>query len=239
MPRLRIAGVRYKGVLGFFCPRERKNRPKKSRIVLHLSSMKVEFVKSAQDLEHAPFADRAEVALAGRSNAGKSSFLNSFCGRKIAKVSSSPGKTRLLNFFNIGPRLCLTDMPGYGYAARSKTEREGWGNMVQPYLLGRESLVGLILVMDIRREWEAEEQQIQSFCESADIPFLIVLTKSDKISRGQQASKRLKLKKSTRAAEVFVVSNLKRIGLKEVQKFIFDEWIKIEAPIAVAEDSEI
>jgi GTP-binding protein len=198
--------------------------------------MKVEFVKSAQDHEQAPPANRPEVALAGRSNAGKSSFLNTFCGRKIAKVSQQPGKTRLLNFFNVGPRLRLTDMPGYGYAARSKSEREAWGKMVEPYLTERENLVGLILVMDIRRDWAEEEEQIQGFCDSVGLPFAIVLTKADKLSRNQQASRRLKLKKSTHAQEIFVVSNLKKTGQKEVERFIFDAWIdnKSNSPEEIA-----
>lgn len=191
--------------------------------------MKVEFVKSAQKFDQAPPGDRAEVALAGRSNAGKSSFLNSWSGRKIAKVSGQPGKTRLLNFFNLGPRLRLTDMPGYGYAARSHSERDSWSEMIQSYLMERETLVGLLLIMDVRREWQDEEAQIQSFCESTNLPFAIILTKADKVSRNQQMQKKMKLKKITRADQVFIVSNLKNQGHKEIEKFIFDHWIDREA----------
>lgn len=199
--------------------------------MIDIKPMKVEFVKSAQNPDQAPVADRAEVALAGRSNAGKSSFLNSWAGRKIAKVSGQPGKTRLLNFFNLGPRLRLTDMPGYGYASRSHSERESWSQMIEAYLLNREALVGLVLVMDVRREWQDEEAQIQSFCNSVGMPFVIVLTKADKVSRNLQMSKKLKLKKQTGAAGIFVVSNLKNQGHKEIEKFIFDEWIKPEEKV--------
>lgn len=187
--------------------------------------MKVEFVKSAQDVRQAPPEDRPEVALAGRSNAGKSSFLNALSGRKIAKVSGQPGKTRLLNFFNLGPRLRLTDMPGYGYASRSKSERVAWGKMIESYLLQRESLRGLILILDIRRDWAQEEEQIGAFCVSQGLPYVVVLTKADKMSRGQQAQRKKYFQQKTSADEVFVVSNLKKQGHKDVERFIFDSWM--------------
>lgn len=186
----------------------------------------MEFVKSAQRLEQAPPADRPEVALAGRSNAGKSSFLNALCGRVIAKVSAQPGKTRLLNFFNVGPRLRLTDMPGYGYAARSMSEREAWGKMIETYLSTRGSLVGVILVMDIRRDWQDEEAQIESFCHMLHLPLAVVLTKADKLSRSQQLARKKILAAQVQAVQFFLVSNLKKQGHREVEKFIFDHWVE-------------
>jgi len=123
----------------------------------------IQFIKSAVLAKDYPNHNMAEVAIAGRSNAGKSSFINGLAKSKIAKVSSTPGKTRLLNFFNMEDSYVLTDMPGYGFAARSGNELREWQQMIETYLTTRENLKGLILVMDIRRSWTNDEEIMRLF----------------------------------------------------------------------------
>ncbi|MGI5842625.1 MAG: ribosome biogenesis GTP-binding protein YihA/YsxC [Candidatus Xenobium sp.] len=148
---------------------------------------RAEFITSAPSRAQAP-PDRVlpEVALVGRSNVGKSSFLCGLVGRKgLAKVSSTPGKTRMLNYFLIDERWYLVDLPGYGYAKVSKAEQERWGRAMEDYLSHREGLVLVIQLLDARHGPKASDLQMQGWL--ADKPFqhLVILTKSDKLSRAQ------------------------------------------------------
>ena len=123
--------------------------------------MESEFIKSATELSQCPIDSLKEVVFLGRSNAGKSSLINSLLNRKaLAKVSNTPGKTRLMNFFLINQAYRFVDLPGYGFAKRSPGELEMWAQFIEEYLLNRENLVGLILVKDIRRKWSTDEQLI-------------------------------------------------------------------------------
>lgn len=125
-----------------------------------------------------------EIALVGRSNAGKSSFLNAITGHdSLAKTSKTPGKTRHLNLFYVGNHLSIVDLPGYGYAKRSKEEQQEWGAFISSYLHSRVSLKLLILVMDIRRNIEEEEYMLSSCAQSLDIPILLILNKCDKVTQ--------------------------------------------------------
>jgi len=170
--------------------------------------------------------DRPEVALAGRSNAGKSSFLNAITNSKIAKVSQTPGKTRLLSFFDVGEKYRLVDMPGYGFASRSGDEMKSWQSMIEGYLSMRGNLVGLVLVMDINRDWEREEEMLTRFMFSLERPVAVVLTKADKLSKGE-IQKRKKLIQNASGAEfIFVVSSVKNSGIDEAEDFIFKNWVK-------------
>src|SRR6478752_7250400 len=119
-----------------------------STLVVYVMPKTIQFIKSAVLPKDYPIHKMAEVAIAGRSNAGKSSFINALTRDKVAKVSSTPGKTRLLNFFNMADSYVLVDMPGYGFASRSNSEVLEWHEMIETYLMSRENLVGLILVMD-------------------------------------------------------------------------------------------
>ena len=188
--------------------------------------MRIQFVKSATEPEHWPQPVRPEVALAGRSNAGKSSFLNALAGSKVAKVSGTPGKTRLLNFFDAGEFYRFVDMPGYGYAARSGGERHNWQPMIERFLTERDVLVGLLLIMDIRREWSEDESLLKYWTDRQNVPLALVLTKSDKLSRGAAFSRKRKLQKDSGVNNVFIVSSLKRDGLKDVEQFVFESWIR-------------
>lgn len=186
----------------------------------------IQFIKSAVLAKDYPVHNMAEVAIAGRSNAGKSSFINGLAKRIIAKVSSTPGKTRLLNFFNMEDSYVLTDMPGYGFAARSGNEQREWHQMIETYLTSRESLRGLILVMDIRRSWTEDEEIMRRFSEREGFPIVIVLAKSDKLSHGAKLQAVEKMKKVTGLSAVFAASATKKEGTAEVERYIFENWIK-------------
>lgn len=186
----------------------------------------IQFIKSAVLAKDYPVHKMAEVAIAGRSNAGKSSFINSLCKGKIAKVSSTPGKTRLLNFFNMEDSYVLVDMPGYGFAARSVDEIEEWNKMIETYLMTREQLCGLVLIMDIRRSWTPEEELLKKFSEEKGFPLAVVLTKTDKMSRSQMLQAVMKVKKSSGLSAVFPVSSLKKDGQDVVEEYIYENWVK-------------
>mgnify|MGYP006285877443 CR=1 FL=1 len=147
----------------------------------------VQFVKSAVQPEQYPDYDFAEIAFAGRSNVGKSSLINTLIQRRdMVKTSSRPGCTQLINFFLVNETLSLVDLPGYGYAKVSKKIRATWQPMVEKYLAGRANLLGLVLIIDIRRDPGREESDLADWLESRGIPYLVVLTKADKLSKTQQ-----------------------------------------------------
>ena len=147
----------------------------------------VQFVKSAVRPEQYPDYDFAEIAFAGRSNVGKSSLINTLIQRRdMVKTSSRPGCTQLINFFLVNETLSLVDLPGYGYAKVSKKIRATWQPMVEKYLAGRANLLGLVLIIDIRRDPGREESDLADWLESRGIPYLVVLTKADKLSKTQQ-----------------------------------------------------
>jgi GTP-binding protein len=186
----------------------------------------IQFIKSAVLPKDYPIHKMAEVAIAGRSNAGKSSFINALTRNKVAKVSSTPGKTTLLNFFNMEDSYVLVDMPGYGFAARSNDEISQWHQMIEAYLMGRENLVGLVIIMDIRRDWTADEELLKRFSDERGFPLAVVLTKADKLSRNQMMSAVMKVKKVSGLSAVFAVSSLKKTGQDEVERYMFENWVK-------------
>jgi len=175
-----------------------------------------------------PPLKKLEIAITGRSNAGKSSFINALTNNKIAKVSSTPGKTRLLNFFDVGDHYTLVDMPGYGFASRSGSEVVEWKTMIESYFLQRSTLRGLLLVMDIRREWDEEEELLLQFAGQIGFPVAVILTKSDKVGRGEMLKAQKQIKADAQTDHVFVVSSLKKTGTEAVEEFIFENWIKPE-----------
>lgn len=147
---------------------------------------KAELVISAVKSTQYPADSLPEVALAGRSNVGKSSFINKMINRKgLARTSSQPGKTQTLNFYSINDLFRFVDVPGYGYARVSKTERQRWGKMIEEYLTRRENVGVLFLLMDFRHEPTSLDIAMKDFAEEADIPYAIILTKTDKIKKNQ------------------------------------------------------
>lgn len=156
-----------------------------------------EIVISAVKPAQYPEADMPEFALAGRSNVGKSSFINKMLGRKaLARISSKPGKTQTLNFYLINEILHFVDVPGYGYAKVSKKEREAWGKMLETYFTSREQLKAVILITDIRHAPTADDVLMYEFLKHYGIPCVIIATKADKISKSQW-QKHLKVTRET------------------------------------------
>ena len=147
-----------------------------------------DFVMSSPDLKHCPRDDLPEVAFCGRSNAGKSSVLNRIANNKgLAKVSRTPGRTRLINFFNVKTGGRIADLPGYGYAKAGKTEQRAWQKAVNRYLSLRENLVGLVLITDIRHPDQPLDNDLLKWAIASQIPVRLLLNKSDKISKNKQA----------------------------------------------------
>lgn len=145
-----------------------------------------ELVISAVRPDQYPSDSVPEIALAGRSNVGKSSFINRMIERiGLARTSGQPGKTQTLNFYNINNTFRFVDVPGYGYARVSKTERVKWGAMIEHYILNRDNIRLLLLLMDIRHEPTDLDKAMKEFADEAEIPYAIVLTKLDKIKKSQ------------------------------------------------------
>ncbi|EAC4814832.1 YihA family ribosome biogenesis GTP-binding protein [Listeria monocytogenes] len=146
----------------------------------------VELIISAVRPEQYPESDLPEYALAGRSNVGKSSFINTMIRRKsMARISQKPGKTQTLNFYKIEEALFFVDVPGYGFAKVSKTEREKWGVMIETYITSREQLRGVIQIVDLRHKPTEDDRMMYEFLKYYDIPVIVVATKADKIPRSK------------------------------------------------------
>jgi len=147
--------------------------------------LEVSFLTSAPSLRNCPPPQGPEVAFAGRSNAGKSSVLNRLTGsRQTAKVSKTPGRTRLLNFFAVREGGCLVDLPGYGYAKAQKSTQVAWQESVNEYLSYRENLVAVVLVMDIRHPLQSSDTQLLDWAHDSGIPVRVLLNKADKLKHG-------------------------------------------------------
>jgi GTP-binding protein len=147
-----------------------------------------EFLLSVHQPGQLPLGDRPEVAFLGRSNVGKSSLINCLLGRRnLVRTSSRPGCTQALNFFHINGRWYFVDLPGFGYAAVSKTMKAAWGRLVMAYLSARENLAAVVFLQDSRRVPGPEELFLREFFREQGIPVIPVLTKADKLKQGQRA----------------------------------------------------
>lgn len=199
----------------------------------------MQYLTSAVDLQGCPEGIVPEIGIVGRSNAGKSTLINGLAGSKIALISSTPGKTRMLNFYSM-PRYRFVDMPGYGFAARSGDERDAWRDMIEPYLGAREALAGLLIVMDIRRDWSEDEENLVRWISRRDLPVAVVLTKADKVSRGEGMSRAQKIHRASGVEKVLITSSLNKQGYKELEEYAYDAWIKplVEEPTGGASDSD-
>jgi GTP-binding protein len=149
----------------------------------------VQFVMGVAGLDQLPLAERPEVAFAGRSNAGKSSLINALAGRRdLARTSNTPGRTRELNFFDIGGRLILVDMPGYGYAKAAKVEVRKWQALLRSYLRGRPGLARAFVLVDARHGVMSADEEMMSLLDETAVTYQFVLTKIDKIKPAERAS---------------------------------------------------
>ena len=194
----------------------------------------VEFIKSAAEFSQAPFDGRPHLAVAGRSNVGKSTLINYLLNRRsLARTSGKPGHTRLLNFFLVNDAFYLVDLPGYGYAAVDRKTKGDWGPMVHDYLEGHEDIKALLLLMDLRRKPEKEEDRLMSWLNEYGLPFFPVLTKIDKL-KPQARAKKLRLWREQLQEEVhgelFPVSALNKSGREAL-------WDKV-APLLTEADDE-
>ena len=178
-----------------------------------------EFMLCAAWKSQWPNNELPEICLAGRSNVGKSSFINTITGRgQLAKVSGTPGKTRTLNFFNINNELRLVDVPGYGYAKVNDKIKESFGEMIDTYLRERDNLKGLVLLVDYRHKPTKDDVEMYQYAKYYDIPVIVVATKEDKLKRNDLI-KNEKLIKQTLdfdPQDSFVrFSSLKKKGIDE------------------------
>jgi GTP-binding protein len=145
-----------------------------------------EFITSAVKPTQYPPAQLPEIAFAGRSNVGKSSLINTLVNRKrLVKTSATPGRTQLINFFRINEALTLVDLPGYGYAKVPEAVKRNWGPMVETYLKERETIKGVVLIMDVRRTPASEELNFIAWLERYGLPAILTLTKTDKLSKNK------------------------------------------------------
>jgi len=150
-----------------------------------------EFVTSAAKPSQYPLEGLPEIAFAGRSNVGKSSLINILVNRKhLVKTSSTPGRTQLINFFDINENVTFVDLPGYGYARVPASVQKKWGPMIETYLSGRRTLKGVVVIMDIRRTPREEELNLIAWLDHYSIAKILVLTKADKLSKTKQGKQR-------------------------------------------------
>jgi GTP-binding protein len=177
------------------------------------------FIKSANALSQFVPDDGVEVAVAGRSNAGKSSAINVIVNRRqFARTSKTPGRTQLVNFFSLLEGKRLVDLPGYGFARVSDSVRRHWGELLSQYFSSRASLHGLLLIVDIRRKLTDYDRQMMAFADEVRLPIHILLTKADKLKRGQVATAVLQVQKEVGdRASVQPFSALNRQGEDEAR----------------------
>ena len=191
-----------------------------------LNTHNASILLSAANKSHYPQDELPEIALSGRSNVGKSSFINTLLGRKnLARTSSKPGKTQLLNFYNIDDKLRFVDVPGYGYAKVSKAERAKWGKMIEDYLISRDNLRAVVSLVDFRHDPSGDDVQMYEFLKYYDIPVILVATKADKVPRGKWNKHEAAIKKKLnfdKFDQFIIFSSVDRTGLDASWDAILD-----------------
>lgn len=191
------------------------------------------YFTSAYSLDQLPPDGGREVAFTGRSNVGKSSCLNTLTWQKgLARVSRTPGRTQMINFFQVTPDCYLVDLPGYGYAKVPEALRRHWQTTIQRYLNSRQALRGLFLLMDVRHPLTVLDGQLLAWCEHQGLPVHVLLTKADKLSRGaalaalRQVEEALQPQRARISVQLF--SALKRTGIDAACAKL-DEWLNLSA----------
>lgn len=177
--------------------------------------MQARFIKSAAGADGFPADAGAEVAFVGRSNSGKSSAINRIVGHgKLARVSKTPGRTQLINFFDLERGRRLVDLPGYGFARVPDRVRHEWQGLIEAYFTGRRSLAGLFMTVDIRRGLSSGDQSLLDWAAGLDCPVAILLTKADKLSRGAGTGRTLEVQRAVgEGTEVIRFSAVDSTGL--------------------------
>lgn len=196
------------------------------------------FLQSAAKLSQCPTTVQAEVAFAGRSNAGKSSAINTLTdNKKLARTSKTPGRTQLINYFSIAENRCLVDLPGYGYAKVPMAMKKEWDKNLSDYLQNRDALKGLVLLMDIRHPLQEFDTMMLNWAVEGEMPVHILLTKADKLKRGAAKNTLFAVQKHLKEANVDdlvsvqLFSALKNEGVKELVK-VLDGLLVVEEDAA-------
>jgi len=184
---------------------------------------KTEFLFGITNYSKLPEDVGNEVLLAGRSNAGKSSALNALSENpKLARISKTPGRTTEINFFKVNDDLMLLDLPGYGFAKSSKSKKKDWGPLLGEYFQKRKALVAVIIFMDIRHPLKEIDKEMINLCRNFNIPFLPVLTKSDKFSNNNIAKAKSYIKKQLPDSDPIAVSSKDNIGFDKLSREILN-----------------
>ena len=181
---------------------------------------KAVFVKSMVDMKNHPGGNIPEIAIAGKSNVGKSSLINYLCNqKKLAKTSGTPGKTRLVNFFKINDRFFFVDLPGYGYAKVARSEQLSWAQMIEDYLAGTRNLKAIMILVDIRHAPSENDLMMFNWAAQYAIPVICVATKADKIAKSKRFNQINMIRKTIGYGEgfdIFPASSQDRFGKEEI-----------------------
>ena len=192
--------------------------------------LQASFIKSAAKLHQSPQDSGYEVAFAGRSNAGKSTTINALLGHKLAKTSKTPGRTQLLNFFSVGDEKRLVDLPGFGYAKVSRQILIHWHKLLQQYFSRRNSLVGTILIMDIRHPLTDLDLMMLDICNANQIQVHILLNKADKLSKSKAKQTLEQVAKQVHGYQIPIslqtFSGLKKTGVSDCNEMI-SKWLRL------------
>lgn len=202
-----------------------------------------EFIISAVRPNQYPEEDIPEIALAGRSNVGKSSLINMLLNRKkLARTSAAPGKTQTLNFYKINNEFHFVDLPGYGYAKVSKSHREAWGKMIEKYLTTRTKLVEVVQLVDIRHNPTEQDKQMYQWIKHYGFGSIVVANKLDKIKRGQRQKQMSMIRKELgmeQGDKLITVSSVNRDGKEQLWDVIGKTFIEKGNDITIEEAAEI
>ena len=185
-----------------------------------INFLQAKFIKSAEKLSQCPETDLPEFLLLGRSNVGKSSFINGLANhKKLAKTSNTPGKTRLINYFNFSDKFMLADLPGYGYAKVSAATQKNWQENLEEYLLKREQIKYLVQLIDARHEIQKNDFQMREWVSSYNLPIITVVTKVDHISSHNKVAQAVAYVKKEFGGEVFPFSAINNRYNEPILKF--------------------
>lgn len=195
-----------------------------------MQAFKPVFIKGAARPQDFPTDIGREVAVAGRSNSGKSSAINTAVGvRKLARVSKTPGRTQMINFFELAEQRRIVDLPGYGFARVPLAMREQWRRLIEAYFDGRESLVGLMVTVDIRRGLSELDLAMLALAQGLDLPTVLLLTKADKLSRGAGAARLRQIaREAPQDTDFTMFSAVNRTGVDEVRERL-GSWLGVGA----------